>query len=195
LPFKKFCELEKISANTFQYWRRELRNRDESRGVASLISTGDNRPSDLQEKIDYWLGVIDSINSHKGSIRQFCCSHGIASGSLHFWEKRLKSLKLTKGITRKAPEEPNQGIQFSPVTVLDDSPSLAPDESRNDDKSAGSMAPALDLTPSSARPLAAEIVEPRSGYRVQIFNGADQPTLLALMSALADSSLGAARPI
>lgn len=56
LPFKKFCELEKISANTFQYWRHELRSRDEALGISS-ISAGDNRPADLQEKIDYWLSA------------------------------------------------------------------------------------------------------------------------------------------
>ncbi len=32
LSFKKFCQQEKISPNTFQYWRKVLRDRDAERG-------------------------------------------------------------------------------------------------------------------------------------------------------------------
>jgi transposase-like protein len=50
LPFREFCERENINPNTFQYWRRELRKRDEARGVNSKIKKGDNRPSQMDEK-------------------------------------------------------------------------------------------------------------------------------------------------
>ncbi|HEY9683392.1 MAG TPA: hypothetical protein V6C86_17570 [Oculatellaceae cyanobacterium] len=121
LPFKKFCAQENISPNTFQYWRRELRKRDETRGITSMIFKGDNRPSNLQQNVDYWLEIIKAVNAHNGSVRSYCRIHGIASGSLHFWEKRLKEMKLTKGICK---ERPVSNSQFVPVQVLDDHPQL-----------------------------------------------------------------------
>ena len=182
LPFRKFCALENISANTFQYWRRELRNRDEKLGISSAISTGDNRTSVLQEKIDFWLGIINAINSHNGSIRGFCRSHGISSGSLHFWEKRLKSMKLTDGMAKRMPEEQEQRIQFSQVKVLDDTAESNQDEKKREDNDSP-LAEVLAPADTSDNP-AAEFVEPRSGCRVRIFNGADQSTLSALIAAL-----------
>jgi transposase-like protein len=117
LPFKEFCAREKISPNTFQYWRRELRKRDEARGITSAITKGDNRPSKLQQNIDYWLGIINEINAYDGSVASFCRSRDIASGSLHFWEKRLREMKLTKGV-RKDKQTP--GSLFVPVQILED---------------------------------------------------------------------------
>jgi hypothetical protein len=117
LPFRKFCAQENISPNTFQYWRRELRKRDEARGITSTISKGDNRPSNLQQNIDYWLGIINEINAYEGSVRSYCRSHSIASGSLHFWEKRLKAMKLTTGVRKD--EQPSDSV-FVPVRILDD---------------------------------------------------------------------------
>jgi len=38
--------------------RRELRKRDEARGVVSNVSKGENRPTELQAKISYWLGIM-----------------------------------------------------------------------------------------------------------------------------------------
>ncbi len=126
LPFKKFCAQEKLSPNTFQYWRRELRKRDDARGITSLISQGDNRPSNLQQNIDFWLGIINDINACEGSVRSFCSSHGISSGNLHFWEKRLKDMKLTKGVRKD--EQPHTS-RFVPVRILDDTSAPADSES------------------------------------------------------------------
>jgi transposase-like protein len=121
LPFKKFCARENISPNTFQYWRRQLRTRDEARGVSSTICKGDNRPSNLQQNINYWLGIISEINAHEGSVRSYCRSRGIASGSLHAWEKRLREMNLTNGI-QKGTREQTPSPRFVPVQILDDHP-------------------------------------------------------------------------
>jgi transposase-like protein len=117
LPFREFCARENISPNTFQYWRRELRKRDELHGITSVISKGDNRPSKLQQNIDYWLAIINEINVFEGSINGYCRTRGISSGSLHFWEKRLKEMKLTNGV-RKDKQTP--GAMFVPVRILGD---------------------------------------------------------------------------
>jgi transposase-like protein len=117
LAFKKFCVQEGISPNTFQYWRRELRKRDEARGITSLISKGDNRPSKFQQNVEYWLTVIDEINAYEGSVRSYCLSHGISSGSLHFWEKRLMEMKLTNGVRKN--DQASDPL-FVPMQVLDD---------------------------------------------------------------------------
>jgi hypothetical protein len=120
LPFKKFCSQENISANTFQYWRRELQHRDQERGLDSTIKKGDNRPSKMQERITFWLGVINEINVHPGSIRGYCRSRGISSGSLHFWEKKLKSMKLSDGIERQSSNKKKQNVHFALVNVAED---------------------------------------------------------------------------
>jgi hypothetical protein len=93
LPFKKFCEIEKISPNTFQYWRKELRKRDEERGVASKITKGDNRPSEFNDQVRHWREVLAALNEFEGSDREFCRNHGIPSGSLHYWRAKLKLLE------------------------------------------------------------------------------------------------------
>src|SRR5580700_3906619 len=110
LPFKIFCAQESISANTFQYWRRELRLRDEARGITSQISKGDNRPSDLQQNIEKWLQIIDEINAHGGSVNSYCRKHGISSGSLHYWEKKLIQMKLTNGVRRTNEKDQSQSV-------------------------------------------------------------------------------------
>jgi transposase-like protein len=117
LPFREFCARENISPNTFQYWRRELRKRDELRGITSAISKGDNRPSKLQQNIDYWLGIINEINEFEGSTRSYCRTRDIRSGSLHFWEKRLKEMKLTNGVRK---DKQTSRSLFVPVRILDD---------------------------------------------------------------------------
>jgi hypothetical protein len=179
LPFRKFCTQEGISPNTFQYWRRELRNRDEARGITSTISKGDNRPSNFQRNVDYWLRVINEINAYEGSVRNYCHNHGITSGNLHFWEKRLRGMKLTKGV-RKDEQRPKS--VFVPVQVVDDC-SLPPEK-----ESCGSAA-SKALTEPATSPavnqiVAAELTD-KQGRQVRIFNGADSSTLAALIQALA----------
>lgn len=180
LPFKKFCVQENISANTFQYWRRELRHRDEVRGVTSTISKGDNRPSNLQQKIDYWLRIIDEINAHDGSVNSYCRSHGVASGSLHFWERRLREMKLTNGVRRDRPNGHSSSGLFAPVQVLDDI--VVPDEDSAHSSTDHNKEVVLPVQ--TQRQLAAELIEPRTGYRVRVFNGADRSTLSALIASL-----------
>lgn len=132
LPFKKFCVQENISPNTFQYWRRELRKRDEDRGITSSISKGDNRRSKLQENIDYWLAIIEDINAYEGSVRSYCRSRGVTSGNLHFWEKRLKEMKLTNGVRK---DNKSRTSQFVPVRILDDAVAATESEIRDHESS------------------------------------------------------------
>ncbi len=47
---------EKISPNTFQYWRKKLRELAEAKGLTSTIRKGENRPSNEQEKLNYCFG-------------------------------------------------------------------------------------------------------------------------------------------
>lgn len=101
MPFKKFCEQEKISPNTFQYWRSELRRRDEANGIESRIKKGDNRPSQADEKKRFWLNIIGKAQKNAGSISDFCRKHKITSGSLYHWEKRLIAEGLTNGFSEK----------------------------------------------------------------------------------------------
>lgn len=89
-PFRKFCEREGVSPNTFQYWRRELRKRDEERGSVSSIRKGDNRPSQERENLEYWGKIIQELQAYSGSVRSFCKKHGISSGNLHYWKTQLK---------------------------------------------------------------------------------------------------------
>ncbi len=116
LPFKKFCAQEGISPNTFQFWRRELRERDEELGIVSKVSKGDNRPSKLPEQIEYWNRVIDEIDAHPGSQRDYCRSHGVSSGNLHHWRKRLKELNLPD---KTSVNEPAAKPEFVPMHVVD----------------------------------------------------------------------------
>ena len=104
LPFRRFCELERISPNSFQYWRKRLRQRDAERGIVSTITKGENRPSKMEEKREFWLHAIDEANNFVGSLRQFCIQRKISSGSLYNWEKRLREAGLTAGL-RKSPSE------------------------------------------------------------------------------------------
>src|SRR5271155_714764 len=48
MTFRDFCAAENISPNTFQFWRRELRLRDEAAGVVSSISKGENKPLQVE---------------------------------------------------------------------------------------------------------------------------------------------------
>lgn len=100
LPFRHFCQKHGLSENTFQYWRKELRKRDELLGTVSRIRKGENRPSETRQKIEFWLRAIEEINAYSGSIRSYCISRGITSGSLYHWEKRLREMKLTKGLRK-----------------------------------------------------------------------------------------------
>jgi transposase-like protein len=216
LPFREFCRRENISPNTFQFWRRELRKRDEARGVTSTVSKGDNRPSKLQQNIDYWLRIIDEINSHDGSVNSYCRSHHLSSGSLHYWEKRLREMKLTNGVRRDQLKERNIDYQPAPTSTPDHAktqtvrPAAGDDEqsragaSGKHGKQARPTFVSLELSPEtvtasgasqpianytletalSAGQLAAELLHARSGCQVRIFNGADRPTLAALVAAL-----------
>jgi len=115
LSFRNFCAEEKISPNTFQYWRRELRKRDNARGTASEITKGCNLPADLEsKKTNHWLRIIDEINAYEGSVNSYCRNNGVSSGSLHFWEKRLMKMKLTDGVRRHP--KPNKPV-FVPVQI------------------------------------------------------------------------------
>ncbi len=118
LPFKKFCELERISPNTFQYWRRELRLRDEARGSKPTITKGDNRPdNERQKKVNFWLNVIDELNSYSGGVNQYCREKGISSGNLWHWERKLVAQGLTEGTTAK-----KQSKALLPVRVVNPAP-------------------------------------------------------------------------
>lgn len=185
LPFRKFCRQEKISPNTFQYWRRELRMRDEARGTASDIRKGDNRPSDLQHKIGHWLQIIDEINAYNGSINSYCRNHGVSSGSLHYWEKQLREMKLTNGVRRDDGKHVRAGRTtrlkptFVPLELGPEAPATAhtvvsqPNANRTIEAASGTSQ------------LAAELIHAHSGCQLRIFNGADPSTLKALLSALA----------
>ncbi len=116
-PFRKFCTAEGVSPNTFQYWRKELRKRDEERGKVSAIRKGDNRPSQVDENLGYWRKILEDIQAYSGSVNSFCKKHGISSGNLHYWKMRLadqdKELKLNPAI--------NAAVQLS-ETKLQNSP-------------------------------------------------------------------------
>lgn len=123
LPFRKFCAEEKISPNTFQLWRRILREKDEALGVASKISKGQNKSpevkaKELKEKIDYWLHVIDDANSNPCSLYEYCRSHNVPSGSLYHWEKRLLKMGLTQGL-RHHKEPPVEKKMFAQVSIVE----------------------------------------------------------------------------
>lgn len=106
LPFRKFCETEDISPNTFQYWRRELRNRDEKRGIASKVTKGSNEPSNLEAKTEFWLGIISELQSYQGSVKSFCRERKIASGTLYQWEEKLKAEGKTSGFAGRLAKNP-----------------------------------------------------------------------------------------
>ncbi|MBX9667957.1 MAG: hypothetical protein K2X93_10080 [Candidatus Obscuribacterales bacterium] len=92
LPFKTFCANRGLSPNTFQYWRKRLRERDEARGVQSTVRKGDNRPSEFEAKAEYWRSMLNALQEFSGSQREFCRQNGIASGTLDQWRKRLNNL-------------------------------------------------------------------------------------------------------
>ncbi len=115
LPFKKFCAIENISPNTFQFWRAELRRRDEEKGLESEISIGENRPSQLKSRTKYWTQIFSDLEQYRGSIRDFCKEHGITSGSLHYWQTKLG----------RRPAQTGQAVQppaFIPVEISGNSP-------------------------------------------------------------------------
>ena len=101
LPFKTFCTSRGLSPNTFQYWRKRLRERDEARGVQSTVKKGNNRPSDFEAKAEYWRSMLDALSKFAGSQREFCRQNGIATGSLDQWRKRLN--KLSKPANSQEP--------------------------------------------------------------------------------------------
>ena len=118
LPFKKFCAAEKLSPNTFQYWRAELRARDQKRGKISEISKGENRPSDLANKIKYWTQIIQDLHAYTGSARSFCKERGISSGNLHYWTTRLNN---TRSADDLAPSgQSRESDDFVPLHMVDD---------------------------------------------------------------------------
>jgi len=116
LPFRQFCAREKISPNTFQYWRKKLRELDEARGLTSTIRKGENRPNNEQEKLNYWLRVIDDANTFPGSLNEFCRVNSIRSSSLYYWERRLRKLGLTAGLRKNSEQT------LVPVRIVDDEP-------------------------------------------------------------------------
>lgn len=95
LPFRQFCKIEKISPNTFQYWRKELRKRDEERGVTSKITKGENNSSKFTENVKHWRQVLAALDEFEGSDREFCRKYLISSGSLHYWRSKLNLLEDT----------------------------------------------------------------------------------------------------
>jgi hypothetical protein len=111
LPFKKFCVAEKLSPNTFQYWRAELRARDQQRGKVSEISKGENRPSDWANKIKYWTQIIEDLQAYTGSARSFCQERGISSGNLHYWTTRLNDTQ--------AAVQSNAQADFVPLHMVE----------------------------------------------------------------------------
>jgi transposase-like protein len=114
LPFRKFCTNENISPNTFQFWRRELRERDEKRGKVSEISKGENKPSQLLEKIKYWRQVIKDLDAYQGSGRSFLRKRGISSGNLHYWRTRLQEMDSNGSIDSESTAD-----DFVAVKILD----------------------------------------------------------------------------
>lgn len=126
LPFKKFCEREKLSPTSFQYWRSTLRKRDEANGIVSKIKAGENRPCDMEAKRQFWLKMIAKAQKYNGNITVFCDDNGIASGSLYHWEKRLMSEGLTAGFSEKNALVPmrivdkaNSGIAWQQAREVD----------------------------------------------------------------------------
>lgn len=121
LPFKKFCAYKGLSPNTFQYWKKRLRERDEARGVQSTVRKGDNRPSEFEAKSEYWRSILDALQKFSGSQREFCRQNGIASGTLDQWRKRLNS--PVEPENEREPESNVRTPLLVPVRLSDDAAS------------------------------------------------------------------------
>jgi len=121
LPFRKFCLQENVSPNTFQFWRKELRRRDDERGIASTISKGENRPCQIAEKTAFWKQILIDLKNHQGSENSFCRARGISSASLYTWRKRLNEMSLLENSKKK--REVAHKPEFVPVLLVDNTAS------------------------------------------------------------------------
>jgi transposase-like protein len=117
LPFRKFCEQEGISPNTFQYWRKELRLRDEERGVKSKISKGENRPTYYEGKIDEWKKHITAARKHPKGVADYCRRNKLASQTFYGWLARLKQIDPSWELPAATTANKSANAVFVPVSI------------------------------------------------------------------------------
>lgn len=118
MSFRKFCAQEDISPNTFQYWRRELRERDESAGIVSEIKSGENVSSAWEKRVEEWKATIEEARSHPQGVRDYCRKNKIASQTLYGWMRRLMKTEPGWEPSPAIKGTETESQMFVPVTVV-----------------------------------------------------------------------------
>jgi len=138
------------------------------------------------EKEEYWRAVLKQCSQSQQSQSAFCKEQGLNKNTFWYWksvisQRDAEKARINKGYKRRRAAATKTAQAESPplfarFAIADLSPTETGPPPRKSSQS--------EIPPS----VAAEIVDANNGRRLRVFNGADQATVTALISALASLS-------
>lgn len=139
-------------------------------------------------KEEFWRDILKQFGKSKKSQAAFCRERGLSENTFSYWKS------VISGRDAEAARSIKAGRSRPPVVVQSDAP-VTPQPGfmrfAVSDLAAESCAPtAPSMQPETPPGIAAELIDASNGRRVRIFNGADQATVAALLSALTSCSVG-----
>jgi len=166
--------------------------------VKVSATTNGNRKMELVNRVgtrdrgkeEYWRTVLKQFGQSQQSQSSFCKEHRLNHNTFCYWksviaQRDAEEARSNKGRRIRTVEEVQPDLPPAPASqqplftrfaIADLSPAEPGAPSRKSGQS--------DVAPS----IAAEVVDANNGRRLRIFNGADQATVAALISALASLS-------
>ena len=136
-------------------------------------------------KEEYWRKVLKQFGDSRQSQSAFCRERGLNQNTFSYWKSAIsdrdaeaaRSIKAGRSRPPVAPDAPaTPQPVFARFAISDLAAELG--------------APSPQSTQSESPGIAAEVVDASNGRRVRIFNGADQATVAAVLSALTSLSAG-----
>ena len=142
------------------------------------------------EREGFWRSKLNQWRESGKTQAEFCREQGFSANTFSSW----------KGVIARRDDEARRAARSARVSMKTAEKQGDPAESvpaflrfsvsdvaENQD-SANERPPRAQAT--QAPSIAAELIDASSGRRVRIFNGADQPTVAAVLSALSANSIG-----
>jgi hypothetical protein len=138
-------------------------------------------------KEEYWRKVLKQFGESKQSQSAFCRERGLNQNTFSYWKSAIsdrdaEAARSIKAGRSRPPVAVRPGVPATPQPVFA--------RFAISDLEAEPGAPSPQSTQSESPGIAAELVDASNGRRVRIFNGADQATVAAVLSALTSLSAG-----
>ncbi len=156
----------------------------ESRNMESMNRVGTRD----RGKEEYWRKVLKQFGETKQSQSAFCRERGLNQNTFSYWKSAIADRDAEAARSVKA------GRTRPPVAAQLDAPAAQKPAFARFAISDMEIEPSAPSAPSMQAEtppgIAAELIDASNGRRVRIFNGADQATVAALLSAFTALSVG-----